>query len=289
MPQITFDEVLSVRLDVWLSQKLGRSRSFIQSCCKLGRIKVNQKIVKASFLLRENDVLDYDLTEEISGLPTATEIAIDVIYEDTDILVINKPSGLTVHPGAGNKTHTLVNALLFHEKKLSQPEEIWRPGIVHRLDKDTSGLIVVAKNNLAHERLALAFRERHVEKVYLALVEGRLDEKEGTIELPIGRHSTQHKKFAVLSSGKPARTDYKVLHEQNEKSLVEIQLHTGRTHQIRVHFSALSHPLVGDPLYGKRLGKSQLLHAWKLSFHHPMTQKPLHFTAPPPRWAKAYV
>lgn len=288
MPRITVAEPSSVRLDVWLSRKLGRSRSFIQSCCKLGQIKVNQKVVKASFLLRENDVLDYDLTEETSPL-SATEMALDVIYEDEDILVVNKPAGLTVHPGAGNKTHTLVNALLFHEKTLSRTGEVCRPGIVHRLDKDTSGLIVVAKNNLSHERLAAAFKAHEIEKIYLALVEGYLDEKEGTLEFPIARHPTQHKKFSVSSSGKPARTDYKVLHEQNEKSLVEIQLHTGRTHQIRVHFSALGHPVAGDPLYGKKPGKCQLLHAWKLSFLHPMTQKPLRYVAVPPRWARAHV
>ena len=280
-----FEELSPVRIDIWLSTETNTTRSFIKNRCHEGKILVNNKVVKASHLLKTNDEISYDLSETPINL-APTDIKLDVLFEDKDIIVINKPAGLTVHPGAGNKTNTLVNALLHYNKTLSSIGGLERPGIIHRLDKDTSGVIVVAKNNNAHQKLASDFKNRLIDKKYLALVHGYLKEKEGTIELPLARHQNNYKKFVVdVLRGKHAHTDYVVVKEANEKSLLDITLHTGRTHQIRVHLSHLGYPLVGDGLYGKKGGDRQLLHAYIISFTHPTTGKRMTFTAPSPKWA----
>jgi len=282
---VRYDATDTRRIDVWLSSQEKFSRSYIKARCQEQKILVNNKAVKASHILKEGDVVTYDLTQPELNLQ-ATDIKIDIIFEDNDLMIINKPAGLTVHPGAGNKTNTLVNALLFHNKQLSDQGQVFRPGIIHRLDKDTSGLMVVAKNNQAHNLIAEEFKQRTVEKKYLALIHGYLKEKEGHIKLPIARHTNNYQKFAVnMLKGKDAHTEYKVVKEFNEKSLVDITLHTGRTHQIRVHFSHLGHALVGDGLYGKKGGERQLLHAYHLSFNHPVSGKKLSFTLSFPKWA----
>lgn len=286
MQKTKYQEEYSTRVDIWLSEKCERSRSFIKNCCKENKVLVNSKVVKPSFLLKEGDVVEYDLVEIPLEL-TPTDINLDIIFEDKDIIVINKQVGLTVHPGAGNRDNTLVNALLFYNKDLSSIGGMERPGIVHRLDKNTSGLLVVAKNNKAHNKLANDFKERLVEKKYIALLRGYLKEQERTISLPLSKHPNNFKKIVVdHNGGKESITEYKVIKEVNEKTLVDIKLHTGRTHQIRVHFSHLGHPVVGDDLYGTIGGKRHLLHAYYLSFNHPVTGKKMEFNAPLPKWAK---
>ena len=285
MNKINYVEKQSERIDNWLSTALNRSRSHIKKCCNDGKILVNGGEVKANYKLKQNDIIMYDLQEEPLKL-TPLELPLDIIYEDKDLIIINKPSGLTVHPGAGNKHHTLVNALIYYADTLSDLGGWERPGIIHRLDKDTSGLIVVAKHNEAHQKLATSFKNRQVYKRYLALVVGYLSESKGIINAPIARNPDQYKKFRVdLNKGKEAVTEYIVLKENNEKSFVEVTPKTGRTHQIRVHFAYIGHPLVGDSLYGKKGGKRHLLHAHYLKFIHPISHKELEFYAPAPKWA----
>ena len=286
METINYLDDFPSRIDSWLSAELDRSRAFIQARCKDGNILVNDKKIKPSHQLHEGDIITYSLIEPVLDLQ-ATDIPLDIIYEDDDLIVINKQTGLTVHPGAGNTTQTLVNALLHYGKTLSDSGGLDRPGIVHRLDKDTAGLMVVAKHNKAHEVLAKAFKERTVKKKYIALISGYLQQKEGVIDLPIAHMTNNYKKMEVNHScGKASQTEYKVVKELNEKTLVDITLHTGRTHQIRVHFSHLGHPVVGDPLYGSiGKGKKQLLLAYLLEFTHPITKKEMSFSAPTPKWA----
>ena len=214
----------------------------------------------------------------------AEEIPLQILFEDDDLLVLNKPAGLVVHPGAGNQTHTLVNALLHHCANLSGIGGKQRPGIVHRLDKETSGCLVVAKNDAAHQHLSRQFAEREVKKIYLALVAGTLKRPRGTIDAAIGRHPVQRKKMAVHpTKGRIARTDYRVLQAGGGVSLVECAIHSGRTHQIRVHLHHIGHPVIGDSLYGKKVAAPrQMLHAWKLGFTHPRTNERLFFEAPVP-------
>jgi 23S rRNA pseudouridine1911/1915/1917 synthase len=215
----------------------------------------------------------------------AEEIPLEILFEDDDLLVLNKPAGLVVHPGAGNPTHTLVNALLHHCTNLSGIGGQQRPGIVHRLDKQTSGCLVVAKNDDAHRHLSRQFAEREVKKNYLALVAGTLKRPRGTIDVAIGRHPVQRKKMAVrLTKGRSAKTDYRVVESGGGVSLVECAIHSGRTHQIRVHLHHIGHPVIGDLLYGKKgvSATRQMLHAWKLGFTHPRTNERLFFEAPMP-------
>jgi len=202
-------------------------------------------------------------------------IPLDVLFEDDDLIIINKPADLTVHPGAGQREHTLVNALLSHCTTLSGIGGKERPGIVHRLDKETSGCLVVAKNDIAHRELSKQFAARTVEKIYLALVAGKLRKPTGVIEENIGRHPVQRKRMSVSSKrGRAAKTEYRVIRSSDQASLVECRLHSGRTHQIRVHLHHLGHPVLGDKIYAPRFAKNfhrQMLHAWKLGFRHPCT------------------
>jgi 23S rRNA pseudouridine1911/1915/1917 synthase len=272
------------RLDHYLAAELPQlSRSRIQALIKDGHIRVEGKQVKPGEKVRLGQ---HVTVEEPEPTPVANaapeEIPLDILFEDDDLVVLNKAPGIVVHPAAGNPSGTLVNALLHHCKSLSGIGGELRPGIVHRLDKETSGCLVVAKNDAAHQALSKQFAEREVLKIYLALAAGAFSKKSGVIETSIGRHPVHRKKMAVVTEGRGrnAVTDYRVLRELPGASLVKCTLHTGRTHQIRVHLKHLGHPLLGDELYGKRGAyPRQMLHAWKLGFKHPRTGEWLQFQA----------
>ena len=270
-------EAARLRLDQFLARDLPRfSRSRIQQLIRKQFVTLNGSPARPRDLLREGDhiVVNEPAPEKIDTQPEA--IPLDVLYEDNDLIVINKPAGLVVHPGAGQREHTLVNALLHHFPRLSGIAGKERPGIVHRLDKETSGCLVVAKNDEAHRGLSAQFEARTVEKVYLALVAGRLRKSAGTIEEKIGRHPKDRQRMSVQSKrGRTAKTEYRVISSSSEISLIECKLHSGRTHQIRVHLHHLGHPILGDKVYGGRFVKTfprQMLHAWKLGFEHPRTR-----------------
>ena len=280
------DEVVEtaskVRLDVYLSENLPDwSRSQIKLQIENGGVEVNGKqITKAGYLVKDGDKLSLNFeTQELSAEPE--NIPLDIVYEDEQIAVINKPQGMVVHPAPGSKNHTLVNALLFHFENISDGTDKIRPGIVHRIDKDTSGLLVVAKNNIAHENLAKQIGEHSAFRHYLALVEGVVKDNEGTIDAPIARDPKDRKKMTVLDGGKRAITHFKTLERYNNYSLMEFVLETGRTHQIRVHTKLMGHPIVGDKTYGYAKQKfaldGQLLHACKLELTHPKTGKRMTF------------
>jgi 23S rRNA pseudouridine1911/1915/1917 synthase len=276
-----------LRLDRFLALELPQySRSRLQQLIRDGFVRPNGKTARPRDILRAGDVVD--LTEpppeKIDNQPEA--IPLDILFEDDDLIVINKPAGLVVHPGAGHCKHTLVNALLHHCSILSGIGGKERPGIVHRLDKDTSGCLVVAKNDESHRGLSIQFAERGVDKIYLALVSGKLRRSTGVIEEKIGRHRVHRQRMSVTSErGRAARTEYRVLRSSEQASLVECKLHSGRTHQIRVHLHHLGHPVLGDKVYAPKLtGKipRQMLHAWKLGFRHPRTAEWRRFEAPIP-------
>jgi len=276
-----------MRLDVFLVKTLpGLSRSRIQQLIRGGFVRLDGIATRAHQLVRTGNQIEVTQPppEKIETKPEAIPLAI--LYEDDDLIVINKPSGMTVHPGAGQREHTLVNALLHHCPTLSGIGGKERPGIVHRLDKDTSGCLVVAKNDLAHRELSKQFADRIVEKIYLALVAGRLRNQSGVIEEKIGRHPVHRQRMSVASRrGRTARTDYRVVSSSEQASLIECRLHSGRTHQIRVHLHHLGHPVLGDKVYAPRLAKNfprQMLHAWKLGFCHPRTHDWKNFEAPLP-------
>jgi len=281
-------EGAGLRLDHYLAEKLPElSRSRLQALIKEGYILLNGRQSKPGEKVRAGDRIEAEIPEAVPAENAAPEaIPLSILYEDDDLVVLDKPAGMVVHPAAGNPDGTLVNALLHHCGALSSIGGEQRPGIVHRLDKETSGCLVAAKNDLAHQGLSKQFAGREVLKVYLALASGRFAKKSGMIETEIGRHPVHRKKMAVLENGRgrASRTAYRVLKElESGNSLVECTLHTGRTHQIRVHLKHLGHPLLGDELYGKR-GKwsRQMLHAWRLGFNHPRTGSPLRFEAPIP-------
>ena len=254
---------------------------------------LNGASAKASARLKTGDAIKLHEPPATPVDTVAEEIALDVLYEDDDLIVLNKPAGLVVHPAAGNWSGTLVNALLHHCKALSGIGGEQRPGIVHRLDKETSGCLVAAKNDMAHQALARQFAGREVTKIYLALAAGKFAHKSGVIEAAIERHPVQRKKMTVVADGRGrnAKTDYRVLRELPIGTLVECTLHTGRTHQIRVHLKHLGHPVLGDEVYGKRGGYArQMLHAWRLGFVHPRTSERVNFESPiPPDFVEAGV
>ncbi len=269
-----------IRLDRYISQHYGElSRSYAQQLIKEGWVTVNERVVKASTRLEIGDRVRVELppAETISLVPE--EMELKIVYEDDDLLVIDKPAGLAVHPGAGRSSHTLVNALLAHCPDLAGIKSSLRPGIVHRLDKDTSGLMMVAKSDVAQASLSSQLKAHTVLKKYLALVNGRLAPLSGAIEAPIGRDPRQRKRMAVVSEGKEARTVYRVVRYLGDYTLVEVTLETGRTHQIRVHLSAIGHPVVGDAVYGKRTPflARPFLHAQILGFKHPRTGQYVEF------------
>ena len=258
------------------------SRSFITKLIDEGKITINGKVEKPSFKVKENDEIYIEEIVDVKSDIKEEDIPLDVVYEDDDILVINKPQGMVVHPANGHYSGTLVNALMFMEDSLSSINGVVRPGIVHRIDKDTSGLLCVAKNDNAHHFLAEQLKDHTMAREYVALVRGIIKENSGTIEMPIGRDKKDRQKMAVVKEGKPAVTHFQVLERFRDHTLVKCQLVSGRTHQIRVHMSAIGHPLEGDPLYaGKNYDKiyknGQLLTAYKLKLIHPTSKKEMVF------------
>jgi 23S rRNA pseudouridine1911/1915/1917 synthase len=276
-----------LRLDQFLAKRLPEySRSRLQQLIRAGFVRLNQQATRPRQIVRIGDKIDLlePPLEKIETLPEP--IPLDVLFEDDDLTVINKPAGLTVHPGAGQREHTLVNALLSYCTTLSGIGGKERPGIVHRLDKETSGCLVVAKNDIAHRELSKQFAARTVEKIYLALVAGKLRKAAGIIDEKIGRHPVHRQRMSVSARrGRAAKTEYRVISSSDEGSLIECRLHSGRTHQIRVHLHHLGHPVLGDKIYAPRFAKNfprQMLHAWKLGFRHPRTGEWKNFEAPLP-------
>src|SRR6267378_1802679 len=275
------------RLDQFLAKRLSElSRSRLQHLIRDGFVRLNNSTSRPRQIVRGGDkveVMEPPL-EKIEALPEP--IPLEILFEDNDLIVINKPAGLVVHPGAGHRKHTLVNAVLNHCATLSGIGGKERPGIVHRLDKETSGCLVVAKNDTAHRELSTQFAARTVEKTYLALVAGKLRKPSGVIEEKIGRHPIHRQRMSATSPrGRSAKTEYRVIRSSDQASLVECRLHSGRTHQIRVHLNHLGHPVLGDKIYAPRFAKNfarQMLHAWKLGFRHPRSGECKHFEAPLP-------
>lgn len=265
------------------------TRVMAQKLIEQENVKVNGKSVKTSYKLNENDKVEVEIPEVKEISIKAQDIPVEVLYEDNDIIVVNKPKGLVVHPANGNPDGTLVNALMkICKGTLSGIGGEIRPGIVHRLDKDTSGVLIVAKNDKAHLALCEQIKNREVKKTYLALTRGIIKENEATINMPIGRSITDRKKMAVVKTGKEAITHFKVLERFKENTLLEINLETGRTHQIRVHLSQIGYPIVGDMVYSNGKNKfgvqGQMLHAWKIKFMHPITGKEMEIEAPLPQY-----
>ena len=277
---------IGTRIDKYLTDNTDYTRSKIQKMIENGNILVNNKQTKDSYKLKENDRITIEeYNEEIDIEPE--NIPLDIYYEDEDLIVVNKPSGMVVHPAPGNYSKTLVNALMYHTNNLSTINTSIRPGIVHRIDADTSGLLLVAKNDKTHNALAEAIQKKEVVREYIALVEGVIMEDTATIDAPIGRDKNNRKKMAVTSeNSKDAITHIRVLDRYKDSTLIRCKLETGRTHQIRVHLNYIGHPVVNDPVYGykKLIDKDfgQMLHAEKIGFVHPTTKKYMEFTAPLP-------
>ena len=285
-------DVANLRLDKALTLLLEDvSRSKIQSHLENGLVLVNGKPGKASYKLNESDVIEIeDFKSEVSDL-NPEDIPLDIVYEDDDVIVVNKPKGLVVHPGAGNEEHTLANALKFHSENLSSLNGEFRPGIVHRIDKDTAGLLIVAKNDQAHAFLSNQLSDHTLGRKYYALVLGVISENEGKIIAPIGRDQQYRQKMAVdLLRGKEAETNFKVIERFRDCTLIECALKTGRTHQIRVHMNYIGHPVIGDPVYGKGnrviYNDGQLLFAHEIHFVHPKTKKEMTFSVDLPDYFK---
>ena len=272
------------RLDIYLANKLGISRSKVQKLNEEGKIQVNGVREKDSFLVTDED--DIEVNDELSFeiKVEKEDIPLDVVYEDDYLVIINKPSGMVVHPAPGNYSGTLVNALLYRFN-LSKGEASFRPGIVHRIDKDTSGLLVVAKTEKAHELLSEMFKNKEVKREYIALVEGVIRENSGTIDAPIGRDPKDLEKMCVTgTNSKEAVTHFKVLQRYSKNTLLKCILDTGRTHQIRVHMAYIGHRVVNDPLYGKKFSDfGQFLHSASIDFDHPITKEHIHFECDLPK------
>ncbi len=275
-------EIEGSRLDTFLTNHLDSSRSNISKHIKDGTITVNGKIVKTGYALKENDIIEYEeWHEETSVLPE--NIPLDIYYEDEYIIVVNKKSGMVVHPGSGNYSGTLVNALMYHTKNLSDINGEDRPGIVHRIDKDTSGLLLISKTNEAHRILAEDFKNKKVKRKYIALVSGVIETEKGKINAPIGRSESDRKKMCVTDkNSKTAVTNFTVLERYKNATLIECILETGRTHQIRVHMAYIKHPVVNDPVYNNTIinDYGQMLHAAYIGFNHPITKEWLEFECP---------
>ena len=274
------------RLDLCLSEMTELSRSRAQSLIEEGLVSVNGRPCRRSDVVRLGDTVRYTVPEAKPIELVPEDIPLDIVYEDEYICVVNKPRGMVVHPAVGNESGTLVNALLYHFGDLSSIGGEIRPGIVHRIDKMTSGLLVVAKNDTAHERLARQFADHSAHRSYIALVAGNIREDAGTVDAPIGRHPTERKRMAVVENGRRAVTHFRVLYRFSSVTVLALELETGRTHQIRVHMAHIHHPVVGDQVYssGKNaLGmEGQALHGWRLQLTHPVTGEPMSFEAPLP-------
>ncbi len=283
--RLAVEEESKERLDKYVAERMpDLSRSRVQRLIESGDIRVNGEVKKASSSVAVGDLIRVHIPPEEPDLPTAEEIPLDVIYEDEDLLVVNKPPGLVVHPAPGHPSGTLVNALLAHRLDIARADaNPQRPGIVHRLDADTSGLLVVAANQETQSALQAQFKAREVEKVYLALLHGHLTPAHAAIEAPIARDPHHRKRMGVVHGGRYARTEYRVREHLGDFTLVEAKLITGRTHQLRVHFVSIGHPIVGDEKYGRRREEirapRQLLHAQRLTFTHPRTGERVTFEA----------
>lgn len=283
-----------LRLDKALVLLLDKSRTFLLSLIDEGRVLVNGKEAKASLKVKEDDLIEIDIPETKTLEVKAEDIPLDIIYEDKDIIIVNKPQGLVVHPSLGHDSGTLVNAILSHSTDLSGINGVIRPGIVHRIDKDTSGLICIAKNDEAHHFLSEQLKDHTMKREYIALCKGVIKENSGEINLPIGRDKTNRQKMAVTrDNSKEAITYFYVLKRFSNHTLVRCALKTGRTHQIRVHLSYIGYPIEGDTIYSKRANKvyhnGQLLHAYKLTLIHPTTKKEMTFEAPLPDYFKEII
>lgn len=291
MEKIVVDEE-NMRLDAYIAKKEEKlSRTMIQKLIEDGDVLVNGNTKKISYKVQAGDIIELNIPEPKETGIKAQEIPLDIVYEDNDIIVVNKPKGMVVHPANGNPDGTLVNAIMAKCKgTLSGIGGEIRPGIVHRLDKDTSGLLIVAKNDQAHINMSKQIKDREVKKIYIALVKGNIAEDEATINMPIGRSTKDRKKMAVRKDGKEAITHFKVLKRYDKYTLLEIKIDTGRTHQIRVHMAEIGHPVVGDSVYSS--GKNefgvegQMLHAKSLDFEHPITKKQMHLEAELPEYFK---
>lgn len=292
--QVT-EEWKDKRIDVFVSQNTDFSRNSVQILLEEEKITVNDKKVSKSYKMKVGDCLAIIIEQAKDVGIIAEDIPLDIYYEDDDLLVVNKPKGMVVHPANGNENGTLVNALMYHcRDSLSGINGEIRPGIVHRIDKDTSGLLVVAKNDIAHEHLAQQFKEHSINRIYYAIVYGNIKNDSGDIEAPIGRHKTDRKKFCITqTNSKYAFTHYDVIDKLKGFTLIKCKLKTGRTHQIRVHMQSIGHPLAGDPVYGPKNCitelKGQALHAGVLGFIHPSTGEYIEFSSPwPSEFEKFY-
>jgi 23S rRNA pseudouridine1911/1915/1917 synthase len=284
------------RLDLYISEQVESvSRSRVQKLLDVGMVRINQAVCRdKNYRLQPGDRVSLTIPPPEEATVRAEEIALAIVYEDSDLLVLNKPRGMVVHPSPGHAQGTLVNALLSHCSDLSGIGGVMRPGIVHRLDKDTSGLLIVAKNDLAHRSLATQLKSRKLSRVYIALVCGKVTPRLGRIEAPVGRHPRHRKKMAVITGGREAVTRYRVIKYFKRYSLLQLSLETGRTHQIRVHLAHLGYPIVGDLTYARggwsdlppELTAPQALHAHRISFTHPRSGEIMHFSAPLPETFK---
>lgn len=287
---LVIDEEEGDRLDVYLSGQLGEmSRSYIQKIIKDKKVKVNNKIEKAKYLVKEDDNIIIEIPAPKLLEVTPQDIPIDIVYEDGDLLIVNKPQDMVVHPAPGNYDNTLVNAILYHcRENLSSINGVIRPGIVHRIDKDTSGLLMIAKNNKAHNSLAEQLKDHSITREYEFICHGVMKEDKITVDKPIGRNPKDRLKMGIVKDGKNAITHFEVINRYENFTHVKATLETGRTHQIRVHALSLNHPLLGDPLYGPKNNKfgikGQILHARKLGFMHPTTNEYVEFNSELPKY-----
>ena len=288
------DEEENIRLDVFLSKCFqDKSRSYIQNVIEDKLVEVNGRVKKSNYKVKAGDNIKITIPDPVNLNIQSEDIPLDILYEDKDVIVVNKPQGMIVHPAPGVYEGTLVNALLNHCHDLSGINGVTRPGIVHRIDKDTSGILVVAKNDNSHNKLAKQLKDHSMTREYIALVEGVVKLDEGTVDGPIARHPKDKIKMAVCVNGKKAITHYKVIKRFKNNTLIKCILETGRTHQVRVHMAYIGHPLVGDPVYGYKKQRfklgGQLLHAEKLGFIHPATGKYIEFETEIPDYFKKVI
>ena len=271
----------NVRIDQYLMEELNISRSKIQKSINDKLIKVNDNIIKNSYKVKTNDIIDYEIKEEVMDVKPI-KMDLDIVYEDDDVIVVNKANGIVVHPAKTTSNPTLVNGLMDYSNNLSTINGEFRPGIVHRIDAYTTGLLMIAKNDKAHEFLSKQLEEKTTHRIYYALVHGVINNDTGTIDAPIGRDKKDRKKMAVVADGKPAITHFRVLERYKNATLLELKLETGRTHQIRVHMAYINHPVVNDPVYGNKKcidETGQCLHAKEIGFIHPTTKKYMEFNS----------
>ena len=295
MTHIPTEEEIGLRLDAFVAGREELTRSAIQKLIEKGNVRVNDLPSKKSYRIEASDVIEIELPEPEEISVTAEDIALDIVYEDSDLIVVNKPKGMVVHPAPGNYSGTLVNALMFHCKdSLSGINGEIRPGIVHRIDKDTSGLLVIAKNDAAHNSLAYQIKEHSCERTYEAIVVGNIKEDEGTVDAPIARHPTDRKKMAIVAGGRSARTHWQVINRYEGYTHLRLRLETGRTHQIRVHMASIGHPVFCDGVYGGLHTKTEILnaskingqclHARTLGFTHPKSGERMVFESELPEY-----